>query len=258
MLKNIRATVLAQIHFFGNTMRNLFAALLFTLPAVTVAQNLPKPNNMYVTTSCFLNDGYTLSDAVEEGNNGFSGPISVAFRQPIATPNSSENQFTRIVVWENMEAWVDAGAASTGINVPNSYFCEGAQRRFFTSRVLGENRRPNTDGDPTLVTITACTLKDGVDYSEAYDWLNTRTLEREATGDTRVSSMVLGVLGRSTGDSGLGRLMAVRAVGRSEVEMARAMDRLWANDGQSPDYAMTPAESCQNPVLYRSYFVDLD
>ena len=239
-------------------MKNLLAALLFALPAITFAQNLPKPDNMYVTTSCFLNDGYTLSDAVEEGSNGFSGPINVAFRQPIATPNSAENQFTRIVVWENMEAWVDADAASTGINVPDSYFCEDAQRRFFTSRALGKNSRSNTDGDSTLVTITACTLKDGVDYSEAYDWINTRTLDREATGDTRVSSMVLGVLGRSTGGSGLGRLMGVRAVGQSEVEMARAMDRLWANDGQSPDYAMTPAESCQNPVLYRSYFVDLD
>ena len=101
-------------------MKNLLAALLFALPAITFAQNLPKPDNMYVTTSCFLNDGYTLSDAVEEGNNGFSGPVNVAFRQPIATPNSAENQFTRIVVWENMEAWVDADAASTGINVPDS------------------------------------------------------------------------------------------------------------------------------------------
>ena len=50
--------------------------------------------------------------------------------------------------------------------------------------------------------------------------------------------------------------MGVRAIGRSAAEMARAMDRLWANDGQSPDYAMTPAESCQDPGLYRSYFVD--
>ena len=106
-----------------------------------------------------------------------------------------------------------------------------------------------------MVTITACTLKDGVNYSEAYDWINTRTLAREDAGDTRVSSMVLGVLGRTADGNGLGRLMGVRAIGRSAAEMARAMDRLWANDGHSPDYAMTPAESCQDPVLYRSYFV---
>ena len=106
-----------------------------------------------------------------------------------------------------------------------------------------------------MATITACTLKDGIHYSDAYDWINTRTLAREAAGDTRVSSMVLGVLGRSAGGNGLGRIMGVRAIGRTAAEMARAMDRLWANDGQSPDYAMTPAESRQNPVLYRSYFV---
>jgi hypothetical protein len=237
-------------------MKHLFTAIIVLLPSIALSQNLPEPENMYVVTNCFLNDGYTLSDAVEEGNNGFEGPINVAFRQPIATPSAAENQFMRVVVWENMEAWVDADAASTDINVSDSYFCEDSQRRFFTSRQLGENSRSSADGDSTLVTITACTLKDGVDYSEAYDWINTRTLSREAAGDTRVSSMVLGVLGRSAnGNNGLGRLMGVRAIGQSAAEMARAMDRLWAGDGQSPDYAMTPAESCQDPVLYRSYFV---
>ena len=236
-------------------MKNLFAAIIILLPSIAFAQNLPEPENMYVVTNCFLNDGYTLRDAVEEGNNGFEGPINVAFRQPIATPNAAENQFLRIVVWENMEAWVDADAASTDINVSTSYFCEDSQRRFFTSRQLGENSRSSADGDSTLVTITACTLKEGVYYSEAYDWINTRTLAREAAGDTRVSSMVLGVLGRTADGNGLGRLMGVRAIRRSAAEMARAMDRLWADDGQSPDYAMTPAESCQDPVLYRSYFV---
>ena len=237
-------------------MKSLFAAIIILLPSIAFAQNLPEPENMYVATNCFLNDGYTLRDAVEEGNNGFEGPINVAFRQPIATPDAAENQFMRIVVWENMEAWVDADAASTDINVSDSYFCEDSQRRFFTSRQLGENSRSSADGDSTLVTITACTLKDGVNYSEAYDWINTRTLAREAAGDTRVSSMVLGVLGRSADSNGLGKVIGVRAIGRSAAEMARAMDRLWANDGQSPNYAMTPAESCQDPVLYRSYFVD--
>lgn len=243
------------INFPEDIMKNLFAAVMIFLPSIAFAQNLPEPENMYVVTNCFLNDGYTLRDAVGEGNNGFEGPINVAFRQPIATPNAAENQFSRVVVWENMEAWVDADAASTDINVSDSYFCEDSQRRFFTSRELGENTRSSADGDSTLVTITACTLKDGIDYSDAYNWINARTLAREAAGDTRVSSMVLGVLGRSAGGNGLGRTMGVRAIGRSAAEMARAMDRLWANDGQSPDYAMTPAESCQNPVLYRSYFV---
>lgn len=112
-------------------MKNLFAAIIILLPSIAFGQNLPEPENMYVLTNCFLNDGYTLRDAVEEGNNGFEGPINVAFRQPIATPNAAENQFMRVVVWDNMEAWVDADAASTDINVSVSYFCEDSQRRFF-------------------------------------------------------------------------------------------------------------------------------
>jgi len=236
-------------------MKNLFAVVLFLFPSVMFAQNLPEPENMYVVTTCFLNDGYTLRNAVEEGTNGFEGPINIAFRQPIATPDAAENQFTRIVVWENMEAWVAADAASTDINITDSYSCQESRRQFFTSRQLGGNNGPSADGDSTLVTITACTLKHGVTYSEAYDWLNNRTIAREAEGDSSVSSMVLGVLGRSTNGGDLGRLMGVRRIGQSASEMAKAIDRIWASDGQSPDYAMTPAESCRNPILYRSYFV---
>ena len=236
-------------------MKNLFAVILFLFPPIMLAQNLPEPENMYVVTNCFLNDGYNLRDAVEEGNNGFEGPINVAFRQPIATPEAAENQFMRIVLWENMQAWVAADAASTDINISDSYSCEESRRRFFTSRQLGGNNGSSADEESTLVTITACTLKHGVTYSEAYDWLNSRTLAREATGDSSASSMVLGVLGRPANGGDLGRLMGVRTIGQSESEMARALDRIWASDGQSPDYAMTPAESCQNPVLYRSYFV---
>ena len=236
-------------------MKNLFAVILFLFPSIMFAQNLPEPENMYVVTNCFLNDGYNLRDAVEEGNNGFEGPINVAFRQPIATPEAAENQFMRIVLWENLEAWVAADAASTDTNISESYSCEDSRRRFFTSRQLGGNSGPSSDRESTLVTITACTLKHGVAYSEAHDWLNTRAIAREATGDNSVSSMVIGVLGSSANGGDLGRLIGVRTVGQSASEMARAIDRTWAADGQAPDYAMTPAESCRNPVLYRSYFV---
>ena len=78
-------------------MKNLFAAIIILLPSIAFAQNLPEPKNMYVVTNCFLNDDYTLRDAVEEGNNGFEGPINVAFRQPIATPNVRETNLSNVV-----------------------------------------------------------------------------------------------------------------------------------------------------------------
>ena len=114
-----------------------------------------------------------------------------------------------------------------------------------------------TSGSPHLGRLLEfISIKHGVSHSDAYDWLNARTLEREARGDTRVSSMVLGVLGRSENGGELGRLFGVRSAGRSASEMAMAMDKIWSEDGQAPDYAMTPAESCQNPVLYRTFFVN--
>ena len=237
-------------------MKHLLTLILFSTPMFAFAQNLPAPNSMYVATNCFLHEGYTLTDAVEEGrNNPFEGPLNIAFRQPIATPQAGEDEFMRIVAWENLAAWVDAGAASTDINTPDSYSCNESRRRFFTSRELGENSGLSSDDGSTLLTVTACTLKHGVSHSDAYDWLNARTLEREARGDSRVSSMVLGVLGRTENGGELGRLFGVRSAGRSASEMAMAMDRIWSEDGQAPDYAMTPAESCQNPVLYRTFFV---
>jgi len=238
-------------------MKYLLTLILFSIPMFAFSQNLPAPSSMYVVTNCFLHEGYTLTDAVEEGRNSpFDGPLNIAFRQPIATPQAGENEFMRIVAWENLAAWVDAGAASTDINTPDTYSCNESRRRFFTSRELGENSGLSLDDGSTLLTVTACTLKHGVSHSDAYDWLNARTLEREARGDTRVSSMILGVLGRAENGGELGRLFGVRSAGRSASEMAMAMDRIWSEDGQAPDYAMTPAESCQNPVLYRTFFVN--
>ena len=238
-------------------MKYLLTLILFSIPMFAFSQNLPAPSSMYVVTNCFLHEGYTLTDAVEEGRNSpFDGPLNIAFRQPIATPQAGENEFMRIVAWENLAAWVDAGAASTDINIPDTYSCNESRRRFFTSRELGENSGLSLDDGSTLLTVTACTLKHGVSHSDAYDWLNARTLEREARGDTRVSSMILGVLGRAENGGELGRLFGVRSAGRSASEMAMAMDRIWSEDGQAPDYAMTPAESCQNPVLYRTFFVN--
>ena len=111
------------------------------------------------------------------------------------------------------------------------------------------------EDDATLTTITAFTLKDGVNYSDAYLWLEERAAAREANRDTRASSMVLGVLGRTENSAGLGRLMGVRTVGSSSSDLAEALDSIWAVDGSAPDYAMTPAESCQNTVLYKSFFI---
>lgn len=236
-------------------MRLIILCLGMIFPTLLVAQSLPEPNQMYVVTNCFLNEGYSLNDAVNEGRESeFDGPLNIVFRQPIATPNAGEDQFVRIVAWENLQAWVNAEAARTDINVSVSYGCKDAQRRFFTSRQLGENTL-ELEGDATLTTITACTLKDGVSYSDAYLWLEERAAAREANGDTRASSMVLGVLGRTENSAGLGKLMGVRTVGSSSSDLAEALDSIWAVDGSAPDYAMTPAESCQNTVLYKSFFI---
>ena len=85
---------------------NYFLCLGVIFPTLLVAQSLPEPNQMYVVTNCFLNEGYSLND--DEGRESeFDGPLNIVFRQPIATPNAGEDQFVRIVAWENLQAWVE-------------------------------------------------------------------------------------------------------------------------------------------------------
>ena len=49
-----------------------------------------------------------MTDVVEEFRaTDVNGPLRVFVRQPIASQDWAENEFIRIVVWENMEAWAD-------------------------------------------------------------------------------------------------------------------------------------------------------
>ena len=135
-------------------MKGLLTLILFSISMLSFAQNFPAPNSMYVATNCFLHEGYTLRDAVEEArSNPFEGPLNIAFRQPIATPQAGENEFMRIVAWENLAAWVDADAASTDINIADTYSCNESRRRFFTSRELGEISGQEENKIKNLLTI---------------------------------------------------------------------------------------------------------
>ncbi len=40
---------------------------MFCLASLGSAQELPPPDSLYVATQCYLNDGVTFDDAVEEG-----------------------------------------------------------------------------------------------------------------------------------------------------------------------------------------------
>ena len=46
-------------------MRNLILAFL-VIPVMVVAQELPAPNSIYVSTQCYMNDGYSMEDVVKQ------------------------------------------------------------------------------------------------------------------------------------------------------------------------------------------------
>ena len=105
---------------------SFITVILFFSTNSLIAQELPSPDSLYVSTQCSIREGNSFQDVVEEGRQGStSGPNRVFFRQPIAGSNVAENQFTRIVVWDNMEHW----ASNVVIASSDTYNCDNNNRR---------------------------------------------------------------------------------------------------------------------------------
>ncbi|MEC9223037.1 MAG: hypothetical protein VYE56_04010 [Pseudomonadota bacterium] len=211
------------------------------------AQDVPPPNSLYVATQCFVNDGATFAEVVEEARSAdISGPNSVFFRQPVAGNDAAPNQFTRVVVWDNMEHW-----ATNVLIVPTeSYTCDNANRSFWTNRVLGTNQNAYDGTDVSLVTTRLCFIERGHTIADVYKSLNDGALAREAMGDTTMSMVSHLFLGPSTGTD-----MRTRIIGDSEAGLARSLDMLNEGDVGIGTPVNVPAEHCQDATLTRSYII---
>jgi len=231
-------------------MRNLIFFFL-VIPVMVVAQELPAPNSIYVSTQCYINDGYSMQDVVEQfRESNMAGPQRVFVRQPISSLNATENQFIRIVVWEDMEAW----ATNVSIGSPTeTHSCNNAQRRFYTNRRVGANDSAYEDG-VSLVTTMRCELKKGTTISDTYSNLNKIQLAKEGAGDTTILQFSHLLLGPNP-DGELRSSIIIRRVGDTEAGLARSLDMTWENNVSIGTPVNAPAESCGNPTLWRSYLV---
>ena len=231
-------------------MRNLIFFFL-VIPVMVVAQELPAPNSIYVSTQCYINDGYSMQDVVEQfRESNMAGPRRVFVRQPISSLNATENQFIRIVVWEDMEAW----ATNVSIGSPTeTHSCNNAQRRFYTNRRVGANDSAYEDG-VSLVTTMRCELKKGTTISDTYSNLNKIQLAKEGAGDTTILQFSHLLLGPNP-DGELRSSIIIRRVGDTEAGLARSLDMTWENNLSIGTPVNAPAESCGNPTLWRSYLV---
>lgn len=231
-------------------MRNLIFFFL-VIPVMVVAQELPAPNSIYVSTQCYINDGYSMQDVVEQfRESNMAGPRRVFVRQPISSLNATENQFIRIVVWEDMEAW----ATNVSIGSPTeTHSCNNAQRRFYTNRRVGANDSAYEDG-VSLVTTMRCELKKGTTISDTYSNLNKIQLAKEGAGDTTILQFSHLLLGPNP-DGELRSSIIIRRVGDTEAGLARSLDMTWENNLSIGTPVNAPAESCENPTLWRSYLV---
>ena len=227
----------------------LLFSIAFSLNAY--AQDVPAPNSLYVATQCFVNDGATFSEVVEEARSGnSSGPNWVFFRQPVAGNNAAPNQFRRIVVWDNMEHW------ATNVLIPSveSYTCDNANRSFWTNRVLGTNRDGYVGTDVSLVTTRLCFIERGHTIADVYETLNDGALAREARGDTTVSMVSHLFLGPSTGTDMRTRII-IRRVGDSEAGLARSLDLFNQVERRRHGHMQLVLRHCQDAALTRSYII---
>lgn len=228
-----------------------FALLVFSLMSINAyTQEMSAPDSVYVSTRCTIEDGYSMTDVVEEFRaTDANGPLRVFVRQPIASQDWAENEFIRIVVWESMEAWAD------GVSIVRNetHRCSNAQRRFYTNRRVGTNSTAYEDG-VSLVTTMRCDLKKGVSISDVYNTLNRNQLSREQDGDTSVLQFSHLLLGPSP-NIDMRSSIVIRRVGSTEVGLAQSLDMMWEDNLSVGTPPNAPASHCQNPSLWRSYLV---
>ena len=227
----------------------LLFSIAFSLNAY--AQDVPAPNSLYVATQCFVNDGATFAEVVEEARSAdISGPNAVFFRQPLAGNGAAPNQFTRVVVWDNMEHW----ATNVLIAPTESYTCDNANRSFWTNRVLGTNRNGYDGTDVSLVTTRLCFIERGHTIADVYETLNDGALAREARGDTTVSMVSHLFLGPSTGTDMRTRII-IRRIGDSEAGLARSLDLFNQVERRRHGHMQLVLRHCQDAALTRSYII---
>ena len=233
-----------------------FALLL--LPISIMAQELPS-SSLYVVTSCYVNEGSSFLDAVEEARatipNDDNAANMMFFRQPIAGTNFEKNQFFRVVSWNNLQHW----AQPRSLPATQEYSCDNHNRTFHTTRVVGTNgNTAYTDKDVAFVSARQCMVKDGVSLSEVYDWVDTRISRGQASrqNDNTMVQMSHKILGASPNVAS-GRMITIRRIGDSRQGYARFFDEQFMGTrdrtlGALPD---APFEFCTDANLTESYIV---
>ena len=220
-----------------------------------LAQELPVPDSLYVATRCHVNDGATFQEAVEEGRsrqNANDGPNQIFYRQPIAGNDAAPNQFTRVVSWDNMQHWASSGGPSGS----QTMTCDNQNRRFLTTRNIGNNRTAYSGSSDrsSLVSTRQCTLTTGATISDAYQFLTEIQTSREVQGDTSQMQLSHLFLGPSIETEMRSRII-VRLIGELAVGLARTFDSVNEGNVAIGTPARGSAQHCQDPTLTRSYMI---
>ena len=149
------------------------------------------------------------------------GPLRVFVHQTIASQDWAEDEFIRIVVWDDMEGWGDG--VTTVRN--ETHRSANAQRRFCTNRRGGTNNTAYEDG-VSLVTTMRCDLIKEVSISDVYDTLHRNQLSRERDGDTSILQFSH-LLFEPAPNVDMRSSIVIRRVGSTESGLAQSMDMMW-------------------------------
>lgn len=215
-----------------NPFKQFSTFILFCLPSIVFAQDLPPANSLYVVTNCFLDEGINFDQALEEARGRYenteSSPNLVFFRRPIAGTNNAPNQFYRIVSWDNMQHWNQA-VLQGNLSPTDLYECENQNRRFQSTRVVGLNLdTAYEDTDVAYVQARNCEVNPGISLSEVYTRVNRAVSEgqSERNADRTVAQLSNLILGGPDDDSA-GLRVTIRRIGDSREGFAEFFDEFY-------------------------------
>ena len=213
-------------------LKKLPSFILLFLPTIVFSQDLPPASSLYVVTNCFLNEGVSFNEALEEARGRYPNtdysPNLVFFRRPIAGTNNTPNQFYRVVSWDNMQHWNQA-VLQGDLSPTDLYGCEIQNRRFQATRIVGSNRdTAYEDTDVAYVQARNCEVNSGASLSEVYTRINRAVSEgqSERNADKTVAQLSNLILGGPNDDSA-GLRVTIRRIGNSREGFAEFFDEFY-------------------------------
>ncbi len=212
------------------------------------------------TTSCSLNEGTSMAEAVEWARSvprDENSPNFIFFRQAIFNGNfRASNDFTIASYYPSYAEMVRRVGANIarpdnrvrpGTRASDLFTCDGSTTTVALNRFVNPDENDGFTGDATLMTTRFCRLNDGATAADAYAFAQGVASNFRAACDNSLMQMYTRALG-PVGNTVAGRGLVIATVPATPAAFGARMDL--AREGLNALEGLTLPMACDYPALW--------